>query len=329
MRISVTERQTYKRCRRKWNYTSNNRQSLSPMVNAPALDLGTVIHATLARWTDDPTADPNLIYTSIAQEYFQIIISTYRANVGCDPSEQELMPTMEAMQLGQYMIENYHKHWRTPIPPGYTLIQNELSLVQPVPGTEHCLNTCKCCYGIAGNCLPVANCCLDCVQLHELECTFDGVMADANGDLFIIERKTFSRTPSLDELQNNDQFLAYQWALAQVRPGQVAGVAYDGLLKKPTPSGVHRTVNDLFLRRILVRPQAELDEFGTYLAQELLEMANPSTPLYKAVPPVTGCQKWECAFLQVCHAQSRGEPTTDLLKMFTRSTRKQFLELET
>lgn len=306
------------------------------MVNAPALDLGTVIHATLARWTDDPTADPNLIYTSVAQEYFKTIVQTYRANVGCDPSEQELMPTMEAMQLGQYMIENYHKHWRTPIPPGYTLIQNELSLVQPVPGTEHCLckeetpgvctRNCGHC-GTKNKCLKIDHC--PCIANHELECTFDGVMADANGDLFIIERKTFSRTPSLDELQNNDQFLAYQWALAQVRPGQVAGVAYDGLLKKPTPSGVHRTINDLFLRRILVRPQAELDEFGTFLAQELLEMANPNTPLYKTVPPVTGCQKWECAFLQVCHAQSRGEPTADLLKMFVKSTRKQFLELET
>jgi hypothetical protein len=338
MRVSVTERQTYKRCRRKWEYSSYNRQSLSPIINTPALDLGTVIHAVLAQWTDDPSLDPISLYESVSLTHLQSVVTSYTERIGCAPSQAELMPTLEAISLGQHMIANYQTKWRSPLPAGYTLIQNELSLVQPVPGTEHCTcsnqqctNMCYRCYSL--DVLYKCECaeyydktdCI-CLALHELECTFDGVMADANGDLYIIERKTFSRTPNVDELNQNDQFLAYQWALSQVYPGKVVGVAYDGLLKKPAPSGVHKSLDDLFLRRLLLRPQAELDEFGLLLSMELLEMAS-NPPIYKTVP-FMGCQKWECSYMQVCQAQSRGEPTDDLLKMFTRSDRKKHLDVE-
>lgn len=335
MRVSTTERQTYKRCRRKWDYASYNRQSLSPVINAPALELGTLVHAVLAEWTADPALDPVALYTQRSQEYFQKLITLYIVRVGCAPSQSELAPNMEAILLGKSMIENYQAHWHTPLPPGFTLIQNELSLVQPVPGTEHCTKhedgACRCssCCGTAG--LPCNDYgCSECMALHELECTFDGVMADEAGDLYIIERKTFSRTPSIDELNSNDQFLAYQWALTtslrqQGLSQQVVGVAYDGLLKKPKPSGVHRLLPDLFLRRLLLRNQHELEEFGTLLALELLEMAaNP--PIYKTVPPVQGCQRWECAYIDMCKATSKGEPTDDLLKMFVRTDRKQHLD---
>lgn len=340
MRVSTTERQTYKRCRRKWDYTSYNRQSLSPVVNAPALDLGTVIHKVLADWTADPSLDPVAHYKNCVQEYFQSLIDAYKQRIGCAPSVEELKPTMEAMGLGQDMIANYKERWGSALPPGFSLVANELTLIQPVPGTEHCgclssgPHSCDCigcilyegARDVCGTDVSAGNytdC--SCLVCHELECTFDGVMADANGLLYIIERKTFSRTPSLEELNNNDQFLAYQWALSKHMPGKVVGVAYDGLLKKPKPSGVHKSLEDLFLRRILLRNEHELTEFEQLLALELNEMAN-NPPIYKTVPPVMGCQRWECSFLDLCHAQSKGEPTRDLLRMFVRSERKSHLE---
>lgn len=343
MRVSVTERQVYKRCRRRWDYSSYNRMSLAPVVNAPALDLGTLIHKVLADWTAEPTMDPVARYTTVVQEYFQGLIALYTEKIGCAPSKEELGPHLQAIALGQDMIKNYSVKWHTPLPPGFTLIENELALVQPAPGTEHC----KCmdinlraepdsgtwgCHNLeidCANCVPCqcAGSC-PCISLHELECTFDGLMADENGDYYIIERKTFSRTPSTEELNSNDQFLAYQWAANQVWPGKVVGVAYDGLLKKPAPSGVHKDLDSLFLRKILLRPQAELDEFGQMLALELNEMANPAVPIYKTVPWM-GCQRWECSFIDLCHATSRGETTeaNRLLKMFVRSERKKHLDL--
>lgn len=326
MRISVTERQTYKRCRRKWSYQSYNRQSLSPVLNAPALDLGTLVHSVLADWTADPAADPIPLYQAQSREYFQNLIALYIERIGCAPSIAELQPTMEAITLGLSMITNYKAQWHTPLPPGFSLVQNELSLVQAVPGTEHCRcgnldeDTERVCFDCP------TSCCTE-PLVHELECTFDGIAADDRGDLYIIERKTFSRTPSIDELDNNDQFLAYQWAATQAFSQNIVGVAYDGLLKKPKPSGVHSTLDKLFLRRVLLRNQAELHEFGQQIAQELNEMANPATPIYKTVPPVQGCQRWECTYMDLCHATSKGYPTTDLLKMFVKSDRKSHLNV--
>lgn len=330
MRISTTERQTYKRCRRKWDYSSYNRQSLAPVVNAPALDLGTLIHTTLADWTRDPNLDPVAHYTLVVQEYFQKLITLYTERVGCAPSQAELQPHLEAIALGQDMITNYQTKWHIPIPPGFTLIENELSLVQPVPDTEYCTqwdDGCRCTQ--CGPALTDTCCTYCCLELHELECTFDGLMRDESNNYYIIERKTFSRTPSVEELNNNDQFLAYMWAANQVWPGKVVGVAYDGLLKKSKPSGVHKGLDDLFLRKILLRGEHELAEFGELLALELNEMANPNVPIYKTVP-FMGCQRWECSYIDVCQAQSRGETSNynNLLKMFVRSERKAHLDVE-
>jgi hypothetical protein len=337
MRISVTERQTFKRCRRKWEYTSYNRLSLSPIVNAPALDLGTLSHQTLAAWTQEYANnqagfDPIAYYKQASQEYFQALINLYTERVGCAPSSSELGPTIEAVGLGLAMIENYKTKWKVPIPAGFSLVANEQALVQPIPYTRHCAypndqDQCACedckCY-LQHMCLHECSC----QAYHELECTFDGLMADANGDLYIIERKTFGRTPGIEELNNNDQFLAYQWAANQAfGASRVVGVAYDGLLKKPKPSGVHKILDDLFLRRILLRPQAELAEFEIMLAQEANDMANPSLAIYKTVPPVMGCQKWECSFLDLCHATSKGEPLDHLMKMFARTDRKSHLNI--
>lgn len=339
MRVSTTERQLFKRCRRKWDYSSYNRMSLTPIVNAPALDLGTLIHATLAEWTKDPTVDPNVLYTHLSSIHLSNMRKQYLERVGCNPSPDELSPTLEAIMLGQHMIANYQTKWHTPLPPGYTLIENELTLIQPVANTEHCTcpvgnhskaTECRYCYDVDSNyqcvCKELYEPC-GCCSLHELECTFDGVMADENGDLYIIERKTFARTPTLDELNNNDQFLAYQWALDQMYPGKVVGLAYDGLLKREKPPST-KTFDGLFLRRILLRNRHELAEFGTLLAYELNEMAGPNLKITKTVPAVQGCQRWECRFIDVCHATSKGEPTDDLMKMFVRSTHKKHLEIE-
>lgn len=334
MRISVTERQTFKRCRRKWDFASYNRQSLAPIINAPALDLGTLVHATLAAWTQDTLLDPLAFYKEASLALNQQVIDSYVQRVGCAPSQDELKATHEAMQLGMAMISNYKDKWHTALPPGFTLVANELTLIQPVPGTEHyvCVKHNPDGYCICPDCVCERDCDLTCTCLycreeayHELECTFDGVMQDANGDLYIIERKTFSRTPSVDELTNNDQFLAYQWALSQ-HYSNVVGLAYDGLLKKVKPPA-GKTYSDLFLRRILLRNRHELEEFGTLLAYELNEMADPNLKITKTVPPVVGCQRWECSFIDVCHAISKGEPTEYMMRMFQRTEHKKHLDL--
>lgn len=343
MRISTTERQTLKRCRRKWDLQSYNRQALTPIVNSAALDFGTIWHATLAQWTSAPQDDPLLLYSDIVAAHLTKIKENYIARIGCMPSREELMPVLEAISVGESMLTRYQQKWGSPLPPGFTLIENELTLIQDIPNTQHCECDirarcswgCEAChfigtYSTQDWCSCIArqlNC--ECVKCHQLECTFDGVMADANGDLFIIERKTFSRTPNLDELNANDQFLAYMWALSKRLPNKVSGLAYDGALKN-----IKKPVDEAFLRRILLRSQDELQSFETSLQYEVQDAAILNAlpynhpHLYPTVPPVMGCMRWECSHIDVCHAMNKQNHTqvAELLKMFVKSTYKKHLD---
>lgn len=329
MRISTTERQTLKRCRRKWDLQSYNRQALTPIVNSAALDFGTIWHATLAQWTQEPTQDPLLIYIDIVGKHLTKIKENYIERIGCMPSKEELMPVLEAISVGESMLTRYQQKWGSPLPPGFTLIENELTLIQDIPNTEHCTASfCKGC-GICNSSLAMPDCPRCPIKCHQLECTFDGVMADANGDLFIIERKTFSRTPNLEELNANDQFLAYMWALSKRLPGRVAGLAYDGALKN-----IKKPIDEAFLRRILLRSQDELESFEQHLAYEVQDAAILNAlpynhpHLYPTVPPVMGCMRWECSHIDVCHAMNKQNHTqvAELLKMFVKSTYKKHLD---
>lgn len=330
MRISVTERQTKKRCLRKWDITSYNRQSLAPAINAPALDFGTIIHKTLELWTAEPNDDPNKIYANVSAQFLSQMIRRYVELVGCKPGPDELKPTIDLINLGSVMIARYKQRWNTPLPPGFTLVENELTLVQDIPDTEHYIcnnNMCEYCECVV--CVPFNCDCVHCIEKisHQLECTFDGVMADENGDLFIIERKTFSRTPSLEELNRNDQFLAYMWALNKQMPN-VVGVAYDGLLKN-----VKKHLEECFLRRILLRQQSEMDSFEAHLKYEAEEMYRLSLlpsdhpALYPTIPPVTGCQRWECSYIDMCSAMERKDmgEVARLKSMLVKTDRKAFL----
>ena len=346
--ISVTERGLFKRCRRRWDLSSFNRQSLSPIINAAALDLGTLIHSTLEKWTEDPALDPLEVYNFIAEELKTKIILDYNERIGCLPSTDELSGTFNAIAMGRVMIANYKAHWRTPLPAGYTLIQNEQTLTIPIPNTEHCkfngdnecdmcaCNECSDSWEQYYKCTDVidftpssfAYRCPCCVEPHYLEATFDGIMADELGQLFIIERKTYNRKPSEDDLDENDQFLAYMWALQTAMPdASIRGVSYDGLWKRDhIPSG--KQLSDMFLRKILMRNRQELDEFGSFLDLEVMDMTDPNVRIYKNVPAVGGC--WDCNFRPLCKSMSRNPQhhTDMILKQYAVSNHKRWKALE-
>jgi len=84
--------------------------------------------------------------------------------------------------------------------------------------------------------------------------------------------------------------------------GDVGGMLYDGLWKRDHPPK-GRSMDDLFLRALLFRPQVELEEFERHLKAEVLDMAND--PAIYINRQWMGC--WDCAFEPLCTAQSRGE----------------------
>lgn len=304
--------------------------NLEPVLKAPALVLGTLIHKVLPDWAAG--ADAHDAFISYSAEEIVKITTHYSEVVGCKPNADEMKGITDAIALGDKMITRYIDYYKTPFPNGLRLVASEQTLTVDVPGTEHCIGQCKGCvtgFCIVGqNCLESSEtCCLDCVELHKLEATLDGVLADEFNNLYILEHKTFDRHPTDVDLANNDQFLAYMWALKQSAASmglpedvQVRGVAYNGLWKRAeVPKG--KTLDDMFVRKLLLRNGAELDEFGTYLAVELNDMARlkaladtgDTSQLYKNVPPLGGC--WDCgAFRNLCSAQSRGQDLTYMIQ---------------
>jgi len=369
MIVSVTEINAWKRCRWYWLHNSFNGLALERAITLPPFALGTMAHASIQFWQDHPTATLEQVimdYDVRALQNTQAIIEHYKAHMsGIDPSPMELKANLAAMVMGRAMIINYYNYYSAPqrgggpLPTGYALIASEQTLTVPIPHTEHCLyneppsasglsrfgsdhcETCNCglvfCACRGGHVMDVPaviQACQCCIDTNYLEGTFDGVVQvpDTNtGELklYVLEHKTFSRHPTDDGLEHNEQFLRYLWLATRsglIPEGEVGGILYNGLWKREkVPDG--RVMDDMFHRALLDRTPAELDRCTTQLEQVSMEMCyaapppnlaqratldidtatamtmashngqgqakpvswGPVTPVYKTVPPVDGC----------------------------------------
>lgn len=275
MKVRVSERQTFKRCRKRWDYSSPSRQNLMPVGNPMPLQFGSMIHKTLELWAEDEAQDPVQLFTHTASLELEEMKKSYKVNVGVAPSPKELDSYYEHVDLGLDMIANYKTMWGSPIPDGFRLVQSEQTMLLQVPGTD-----------------------------HELQGSLDGLLVDDRDNYYILERKTYGSRPRIDVLNSNDQFLAYCWALDQLLDGRgrVGGVVYDGLWKRKLER--KRTLDQLFYRTVLLRPQVEIEQFGRYLKEELEDMADPNVRIYLNRQWL-GC--FDCPFDRLCTAESRGE----------------------
>lgn len=298
--VTVTERETFRRCRRQWDYSSRSRQNLEPIVPRPAFALGKLVHQTLAEWMTNLEIEPEVSYQEFAEQELARIVQQYRKAVGENISPSELEPYEEVARLGGAMIHNYKEKYGTPLPEGWSLIAPEQKVLIPVPewpdvlwedGKEHQFTVPY----MGRVSMPDDEPCF-------LEAQFDGLIRrDADGLIFVLEHKTYEQRPREDSLQMNDQFLAYVWAASQLNLGPVVGIAYDGLWKRAQPPR-GRVFDDLFCRVIQLRPPHELAEFENNLRMEFADMANPR--IYPNRPWL-GC--FDCQFEKLCSAQSRGE----------------------
>ena len=270
MIVRVSERGTFKRCRRKWDYGSPNRQNLTSAGTPVYLTFGTMIHSTLEAWTADLDADPVKLFMVEAWKATEEMKKRYRRVVGTDPSEEEIGLLYDHVEMGASMIAAYQQRWGSPLPQGYHKVELEQTFLIDVPGTE-----------------------------HQLQGTLDGLMMDDEGNFFILERKTYGARPRLDILNHNDQFLAYIWAVQQLQDTKAkVGILYDGLWKRKLEG--KRKLEDMNVRHLLWRPQGEIDEFGRLLTLEVNDMAND--PAIYVNRQWMGC--FDCPFERLCTAQS-------------------------
>ena len=267
--ISVTERQTYKRCRRQW---ALHKEGLKPIAPKIELELGTLVHKALADWLVNPDLNPEVIFDTLSIESIQVIQDNYRSRVGYDMLDAELDPLIEMMLLGKAMMRNYAAHHKAPLPQGYTMMSVEQQVLIPIN------------------------------RLTKLEATFDALLTH-NDRIFILEHKTYSSRPNIQSLQMNDQFTAYLWALQKLNIGKVGGVLYDGLWKRDDPPR-GKMSSDLFMRMTITRPQAALNEFSRTILMEAKEMTSRITGIYPN-RRWEGC--YDCHFEELCTAMTNGE----------------------
>lgn len=339
MIISVTERGSFRRCKRAWDYASFSRMSLTPIIHKPALALGTLVHKSLADWMVDPEkVDPRERIVAHASEMITDVSAKYRAAIGANISQVELAPLYDVMQMGYAMVGNYVEFWGTPLPPGFTLIEPEQTCLLDIPNMpDNWL--CKICnhrWFVTSEVVPEQ--CPKCGTFYaahedpdlvrekaQLEGTLDGFVMNEAHQLYVLERKTYGSRPRLEVLQMNDQFLTYLWILTRLFPDyQVGGILYDGLWKREGPSVRYkRTMDDLFMRHRLTRAEHELEGFEENLRAEYVDMINIGV----AYPNRSWMGCTDCLFEKLCTAQSRGEDFESVLSNgYTKRERHQAID---
>jgi hypothetical protein len=339
MMFSVTEAETWKRCRRKRELSSLSRQALTPIwPRMNTLGLGTLVHQAGEAWIQDPTTPfDEHFYQASKAFYAQLMVVCEKAHYRhTDAQDNEFW---EAVTLGRHMCRNYQDFYKQPLPNGYTVVRPEQQFVVPIPGTEHCkcIDTCagpngECdhCWtwlpsGMGDNCVLHGCACVDC---HYLEGTLDAVIGDEQSRLFVYERKTFGQHPAIDHLNRVWQFVAYSWILHQAvlhwgTNNEIGGLLYDGLWKRNEPPKTGKYANNrssLFLRHYVLHNPDTIEEFGHDIAAIANEMASPNIYITHTIPAVRGC--WDCDFTDICDAMTKGEDSSLTLLQRTRYTKR-------
>lgn len=290
MNFAVTERGSFRRCRRQAVLTSKNGRHLTPIFGPLNLSVGTIFHRATQLWTESPNIDMHTHALNAAVEAENAAIVRYRLAVGANPSDAELSDTREAIEMAMAMANNYALKYDSPLPPGFKLLATEQKIEVPVPGTEHIL-----------------------------EGRLDGLIQnERTGQVAILERKTYKNRPKVEDLRFNDQFLAYIYLVYSLRiSDSIPIIAYDGAWRRATvPRG--RVFDDLFARYQIGRNPIEVKHFERYVASELRDMAavykNPNSSLVYPNRAWTGC--WDCKVSRICDAMTLGEDHEGIISAF-------------
>lgn len=337
--FTVTERGVFRRCRRQAVLTSKNGRHLGRLFPPLNLSVGTIVHRAHQLWLENPHKSMHDCAMDASIEASKGVRERYLKQVGAYPSDDEMGVTHESIDFALTMCENYALKYGTPLPPDYTLIKAEQKIRVPVPGTEH---TCETCGGMGivravaeGTAVDELIQCPQCdgrrEVLHYLEGKVDGLIQHSSGRIDVLEHKTYGNRPRQEDLQSNDQFIAYLWLVGQLgfNPHLDSCVAYDGMWRrKAVPRG--RTFDELFARYTLTRSPAELAEFERFLPLELNDMAaqyaRPDDAYINR--QWQGC--WDCTFaddpktgrIGLCTAMSRGETDHVALILQTQFTER-------
>lgn len=206
MNISISEINSYLRCRRAWDLTSGNRQSLKHKVTPKIyFMIGSAVHEAIDAQArgDDP------------QEFLKEYISRERADrrmayeeaVGSSPWQSEMEEFEDSATLASKLVDQYFLHYGAENP------LEELGL--KYVATEVPFS------------IPLAN------GINFVG-TFDGIATDiaTESKFYLTENKTAGRKPNLEIVERSNQFLGYNWAFLALTGFKPAGTLYNLIMKR-------------------------------------------------------------------------------------------------
>lgn len=342
-RLSTTERQEFKECRRKWDFSSLSRQAIEPKRPALALWFGTGIHYALEMFYSEIPIEGKEVETPVSvlhwRKWVEEQIETMEKELGGLESEQ-LQVLEEAKRLGEGILEGYER-WAsladTTEEFGFkNLLCTEKEFAIIVPDEK----------GMPYRFTDANS------QVWEIWLVgrLDMIVEDFDGGIWILDHKTSKDRLDKELLILDDQMTVYLWAIQQILGLPVKGCYYN-VLRKKIPVVPKVLVNgkalsqdksidttyDVYLQAILDNGfnEAEYDKILDFLASKktdffervkirrnqheigmagrllLLEAIDMLNAPYIYPNPTWDC-KWKCDYKDLCLAINRNDDVTYL-----------------
>jgi PD-(D/E)XK nuclease superfamily len=211
--IHTSDRLSYKKCRRRWNWVSKIRHNLRPIQRAMALEFGTAIHAAQEvfynpeTWFLRGTPQWEVVEQAALRAFRQSMIELKEAYLRKTKQEalyDEAKEEWEThFELGQKMLIHYFK-WSEGRD-NFTPVATELDFV---------------------------------VYLFDYEGRpvyyrgrIDLLAMDDDGNYWIWDHKTLARWMDIDHLDFDEQLGSYNWAVSKMLGIHVVGNIYNELWK--------------------------------------------------------------------------------------------------
>jgi hypothetical protein len=326
--VSTSDRILFKRCRRKWDFSSKNRQSLQPVdavVSGP-LWLGTGFHFALEDYYGfkhfKKPSDALIAYAT----------SHHRTELPDDAKE--------TLQLGVDMLDYYHDHWlpqhgekfETHYVDGRPQVEVNIRIpldIPPPPGYSHV----------------------------EYSVTLDRVAIDEYGRIIVVDYKTAKQKYSEGRLELDPQVSSYIWAATLIYGTAIEGACWmqfikavpdeprvlnDGTLsldkRQYTTAAIYKAAcikyygkvpsryveiinhfasleepdSDRFIRReTIYRNEVFAQNEERKIFSEIDDMVDPALSLYPN--PTSDCT-WDCNYRAPCLAMDDGSDYSYMLQ---------------
>lgn len=204
--ISVSEINSYLRCPRAWDISSASRQSLKHKITPKIFFvIGSAVHEAIDAQASG--GDPLAAFEAYVLKERTERVAFYEETTGGQPYESELKEFEDSVELARGLTNQYFNQygWDNPLADlGLKYVATEIPFSIPLENGMNFVGT------------------------------FDGIATDlATESLFyLVENKTAAQKPRIDTLQNNNQFVGYNWAFRQLTGATPAGTVYNLLLKR-------------------------------------------------------------------------------------------------